>query len=357
MLGRRAFLAGALSSAFAGACSGRSETAPLAPGRVGRSLGHAAAQGLAGREIGLWSWFDLPAADPRSRELSGVAWDDKAGALWAVQDDKPTIVRLQPDHGLRSWTFGEAVAVDIGGPTDLEGLVALPDGFIVCSEIGPRVVEVDRTGGVRAELPLPARFREARTNKSVESLTMSPSGRYVFTTTEVALGRDGDRATTKRGTRVRIVRFHRVASSDYTQASEHVYETAPAPFDGCDWGVSDLCAIADDELLVLERGYTHGRGNTARIYHVTLDGRASCLGVDELTSSTQTLEKTLRVDLATLAGVGLPQPKQPQPSALLDNYEGLAVGPVLPDGRSSLIVVSDDNQRPDQVARILVLAV
>jgi hypothetical protein len=63
------------------------------------------------------------------------------------------------------------------------------------------------------------------------------------------------------------------------------------------------------------------------------------------------------VDLAKLPAKGLPAAKQTQESPLLDNYEGLAVGPVLPDGRQSLILVSDDNARTDQFARIVVLAV
>lgn len=364
---RRDFLAGALGTAFGGTilgCTGRSELGPstsrdrvpaLVSGRVSepRSVFRQRS-----REIELWSWFDLPAADPRSRELSGIGWDEKTGALWAVQDEVPSIVRLNPDPGLRTWAFGETVTVGVDGPVDLEGLVVLPDGFIVCSEVGPRILEVDRSGRLRREIGLHPRFREARTNKSLESLTLSPSGRYLFTTTEIALGRDGDRATVERGTRVRIVRLSRGPSGDCTEASEHVYETDRAPFDGCDLGVADLCALGDDELLVLERGFTQGFGNTIRIYHVTLDGRASCMDVDELSPALPTLEKTLRVDLGKLGGAaGLPPPKQPQPSAVLDNYEGLTVGPRLPDGRSTLILVSDDNQRSNQVARILVLAV
>ena len=51
----------------------------------------------------------------------------------------------------------------------------------------------------------------------------------------------------------------------------------------------------------------------------------------------------------------MPRAKQPQPSPLLDNYEGLARGPALPDGRRAIIVASDDNGRSDQTARVLVL--
>lgn len=46
-----------------------------------------------------------------------------------------------------------------------------------------------------------------------------------------------------------------------------------------------------------------------------------------------------------------------QPNPILDNYEALAVGPTLADGRRLLFVTSDDNASTTQVARVLVLAV
>ena len=42
---------------------------------------------------------------------------------------------------------------------------------------------------------------------------------------------------------------------------------------------------------------------------------------------------------------------------LLPNYEGLSLGPRLPDGRRILFVISDDNATPELVARVLVLAI
>ena len=49
-------------------------------------------------------------------------------------------------------------------------------------DVQPVLVEVDREGMLREEIRVPARFYGARTNKSLESLTLSPSGRYLFTT-------------------------------------------------------------------------------------------------------------------------------------------------------------------------------
>lgn len=304
-----------------------------------------------GGAVSVWSFFDLP-DDPRSKELSGICWDGVTRTLWAVQDEAPRIVALRPDDDLQRWVFAESVDVSVSGPLDLEGLVVIPEGFIVCSEDGPRIVEIDRRGTLRSEIHVPARFRDARSNKSLESLTMSPNGRYLYTTSEAALERDGAMATQAEGTRVRILRLER----NKGEVSEHAYATDPALRDGGDHGVSDLCALSDDELLVLERGWMKGAGNTARIYRVTLDDGASCLGQAALGAATPTLRKTLVADLAALTASGLPPPKQPQANPILDNYEGLTIGPVLVDGRPTILMVSDDNGRTDQVARILVLA-
>ncbi len=303
--------------------------------------------------VSLWSWFDLP-DDPRSRELSGIAWDEASRTLWAVQDETPNIVALKPDAALKRWSFGESITINVTGPLDLEGIVLIPEGFIVCSEEGPRVVELDRRGTLRAEVRVPARFRDARRNKSLESLTMSPNGRYLFTTSEAALERDGAQPTGTQGTLLRLLRFERDRLGAANEVSEHAYLTEPANGPG-DHGVADLCAIGDDELLVLERGWTKGQGNSDRIFRVRLDDRASCLGVAQLTPEAPVVEKTLFLDLARLPVAGLPEPKQPQANPVLDNYEGICLGPILPDGRASILLVSDDNGRSDQFARVLVL--
>jgi hypothetical protein len=318
-----------------------------------RAKAKAKAGGPFGGPVAVYSWFDLP-DEPRSRELSGIAWDDATRTLWAVQDETANIVPLVPDAELEKWGFGPVIVLEMSFPLDLEGIVVIPDGFIVSSEKGPRVLEVDRAGKLRRDIPLPAHFSKARDNKSLESLSMSPDGRYLFTTSEAALSCDGANATTSAGTRVRILRTNR----DGGEPEEHAYATDPLPHDGGDYGVADLAAISADDVLVLERGWARGSGNTARIYRVSLaDPVTSCLAKPELTADVPVLPKHLVADLAKIPASGLPAVKQKQESPLLDNYEGLALGPVLPDGRHSLIVVSDDNARSDQFARIVVLAV
>ncbi len=323
------------------------------PVRAPALAARVAPKGPFGGAVEVWSWFDLPDG-VRSRELSGIAWDETTRTLWAVQDETANIVPLLADAKMHTWGFGPVIVLKMSFPLDLEGIVITPDGFIVSSEIGPRVLEVDRSGKLRRDIPLPAHFSKARDNKSLESLSMSPDGRHLFTTSEAALSCDGTKATTTAGTRIRILRTNR----DGGQPEEHAYATDPLPHAGGDYGVADLAALSADDLLVLERGWARGSGNTARIYRVSLaDPVTSCLATAELSADVPVLPKKLVVDLAKVAAKGLPAAKQTQESPLLDNYEGLAVGPVLPDGRHSLILVSDDNARSDQFARIVVLAV
>ena len=60
-------------------------------------------------------------------------------------------------------------------------------------------------------------------------------------------------------------------------------------------------------------------------------------------SSIRPVEKTLLLDLDTL---GIP----------LDNVEGMTIGPTLPDGRSSLVMVSDNNFAAAQFTQFLLFA-
>lgn len=265
-----------------------------------------------------------------------------------MQDETPSLVALRPSADLRSWSVAQTIAVTADGPLDLEGVAVLDDGFVVASEEGARVLELDARGVVRREHAVPQAFRSARANKGLESLALSPDGRALFTTSESALAEDGPVATARAGTLVRLLRIDRATGA----ATEHGYLTDAAVGDGCDHGVSDLAALSPSELLVLERGFCEGRGNRVRVYRVSL-GEVPMKMRDGSTSSSRSggeleaLAKSLVVDLAALE-----RPEAP----LLANYEGIALGPPLPDGKASLLLVSDDNGHDAQAARVLVLA-
>lgn len=291
---------------------------------------------------------DLPASDPRVHGLSGLSWQPGQPCGWALPDRRPVMVRLCADPLVSHFTLEGEKPLRIPGGYDGEALVAVPDGFLVGDESVPRVLHIDSNGTADAEVRLPAAFSAARRNRSLEAAGFAPDGPCAFAMSEVALREDGTGATIKHGTAVRLVR-HWLASGTTESLA---YVTESAPWDGAEQGVTDMVALDVDHALVLERAWEKAHGNVVRIFVADL----SRLQPPPQGSFLRRIHKTLWVDFSTLPAEGLPPPPQPQPHPLLSNSEAMAFGPTLPDGRATLLVLSDDNGRADQVARMVVLA-
>ena len=316
--------------------------------------------------------------------LSGAFYDVERNRLYAVADDRERprvigfdvsvapevtlvpleLVPLQPPPGPRR-------------TLDAEGLAPSPDGhFFVSSEGDPAVAvapvagihEYTRDGRFVRSLPLPAPFigRDAtsgmRLNLSLEALSASPGGRWLFAAMESSLRQDGPAADFGRGATVRLLAYD--LKDPAAPPREYAYQTDPmerprawAAADG-DAGVVDVLALGDEDLLVLERGYiveadtnTPRRANTIRIYRVRLEATAEITGRVSLASEPPgaVLSKRLVLDLATVAG-GLRDRLRD-----LENFEGISFGPRLPDDQPTVLLLSDDNFSPDQVTALVVL--
>jgi hypothetical protein len=238
---------------------------------------------------------------------------------------------------------------------DGEGIVLTPDGFIISNEFGPSIFEVSRSGETAGQIDAPAHFTRILRNRGFEALALSPDGRFLFAANESPLEGDGPQPSADAGGLVRILRVDRTTGA----ATEFAYRTDAIPVagEGADRGVVEMVALSSTDLLVMERSFIPSFGNNVRLYRVGVGGVADVLGIDNLTDATPVVAKTLLVDLADLDDAAFPEPRQPQPNKILDNFEAMALGPALPDGRRILFVVSDDNKRDTQTARILVLAV
>lgn len=141
---------------------------------------------------------------------------------------------------------------------------------------------------------------------------------------------------------------------DYDAASgrrlaEHVYVVdavaMPPPTPGLfrTNGLVELLGGAG-MLLALERGYTMGAGNSVKIYRLDLAAASDVANRPALAGTPFTpVGKTLLLDLGLL---GVP----------LDNLEGMSWGPRLPNGRRSLVLVSDNNFSARQVTQFLLFA-
>jgi endonuclease/exonuclease/phosphatase family metal-dependent hydrolase len=313
--------------------------------------------------------------------LSGLAWDDLSKCFWAISDDRGQYgpvraYRLRIDLGSTGTaakpsapvvTMDGMVALsDAKGKPfapasiDTEGIAIVPGGFLVSTEpivrkgIQAVIGEHGPDGRLRRELPLPPHYRSSpgrglRDNLGFEGLAPTRDGRYLFAGIENALAQDGPVAGVGVASPSRILRFDLEKKGPPAEFVYLVDAVSPAPA-GKDAssvnGLSDLLPLGEKRLLVLERQFVEGAGNAAHIYDVSLEGASDVSALDSLESASFVpARKTLLLDLAD---TGIP----------LENFEGMSFGPTLPDGRGTLVLVSDDNFNPVQEATtFLVFAV
>lgn len=248
---------------------------------------------------------------------------------------------------------------------DPEGLAwTQRESFFVSSEgyaearVPPFVGEMARTGRMVRRFELPPAYvprkpgrRGVRQNAGFESLTLTPSGLRLVAATENALAQDGPAATVEFRTACRWLIYDPESGEPL---AEHLYWAEPVaeatlPPDGLAVaGLVELLAWDETRFLALERSYSLGRGNTIRLFLASIEDADDFLHRKRLgpkrRQRLQPVHKTLLLDLTTL-------------DVELDNLEGMTWGPPLPDGRRTLVMISDDNFNPFQVTQILAFAV
>lgn len=236
---------------------------------------------------------------------------------------------------------------------DGEGLVRERDGdLLVSSETEPSIRRFSQEGKMLSKLPVPKKFRLApegggRENQTFESLSPSPNGRSLFTANEGYLKPDGE--TADGSDRLRILRYEDRGPGAFEPAEEFYYLAEPGQ------GVVETLALSEEELLVLERGFVAGEGNTVRIFRVSLAGAKDVSGEPSLAApGLEPVKKDLVVDLSDCPSSSAQSPGT-QENPLLDNFEAMSFGPRLPGGGHSLLVASDDNFNEAQVTRFVAL--
>ncbi|MES4905394.1 MULTISPECIES: esterase-like activity of phytase family protein [unclassified Streptomyces] len=308
--------------------------------------------------------------------LSALALADGSGRAYAVRDETPAQIftlslgspgalpgKLDPrvtdvqgiyePDGSKFTTFdGEGLVVEKGGRTAL-----------VSSEKGPAIRRIRLSDGkqVGGDLPLPKTFYPppdgvAESTRNVESLAVTPDGKLLYAGMEAPLLGDED---VHGRHQLRIERYRGSSGGRYVPDRQIGYQTEEGLY------LSELVAVGPDRLLALERGYIRGLGNGVRVYEVDLRGAANLIDTDRLVKddSDRMAHKTLLVDLADCPP-GDVRTDDDQQNPLLDNVEGMALGPVIPAGGAkvpagsrALYLISDNNSRSEQTTRLYALAV
>jgi hypothetical protein len=275
--------------------------------------------------------------------LSSLAVDTD-GSIAALSDrsslftlDRPT---LQPRTVV-------PLADENGRQLDSEAVVVDRDGTrLITSEVEPSVRRYDRAGHIVGRLPVPGALAvapagRATTNLTFEGLAQQPGGRTLVASMEGALSGDSPDL-------LRFQTWHRGSAHEgYRLSHQYGYRVDTG------LGVSEIAATGDGRLLVLERGFTAGVGNTVRLYLADLSHATDVGAITDLTGQPgiRLIGKTLLADIGDCPSLGATA-RQPQPNPLLDNIEGLTVLAHGPDHRLRLLLVSDDNQNPSQITRL-----
>ncbi|MFJ4788819.1 esterase-like activity of phytase family protein [Streptomyces sp. NPDC088794] len=273
---------------------------------------------------------------------------DRDGSLAALSDRSSLF-----DLDAKTLAPKKAVplADENGAALDSEGLVIDRDGTrLITSETEPSIRRYSRDGRILDRLPVPASLLvapagRATSNQTFEGLTLLPGGHTLLASMEYALAGDSTGI-------VRFQTWNRTKGDHFKLGAQYAYRTDEAIL-----GVPEVQATPDGRLLVLERGFTAGVGNTVRLYLADPRRATDTSGIENLTgqSGVRLIKKTLLTDIAGCPTLGATA-KQPQPNPLLDNIEGMTITG-REKGRLKVLLVSDDNQNAVQTTRFYYLRV
>ncbi len=308
--------------------------------------------------------------------LSALAYDREQDKFYVLSDDRgkfgpPRIYTLAMGFALDqnqqprfdSVTFDGLITLKDAegnpypqGAIDPEGLALSPRNTLLVSSEGdvnqnapPFVGEFDQTTGkIVTSLRVPDRFlpddataptKGIRENLSLESLTINaPSGTAgmiepfrMFTAAESALIQDYNEDPAQ-PLNTRFLHYL-IGQNQSTLIAEHLYPLDLEPPGTLLNGLSELLVIDQGgHFLALERAFGL-RGFRVRLYQLATGGATDTSGILSLKGNLEgvaPIRKRLLLDFANT-------------DIDLDNLEGMTLGPRLPDGSQSLILVSDNN--------------
>ncbi|MEU3519870.1 esterase-like activity of phytase family protein [Streptomyces sp. NPDC006654] len=276
-------------------------------------------------------------------ELSGLALESP-GRLLAVADES-SLYTL--DAHTRKPLSVQPLADGAGQPLDSEAVVVDRDGTrLIADETVPSVVRFSRSGTYLGRLDVPAALRvapagRATHNLTFEGLALLPGGHTLVASMEGAL--TGDDASVRR-----LQTWRRKGVSGQFRLAEQYAVRVDSGLN-----ISDIASTGDGRLLVLERGFQAGVGNTVRLYLADPAHASAVSGTATIVpgSTVRPARTTLLADIADCPSLGATA-KQPQPNPLLDNIEGVTVTGRTGERGLRLLMVSDDNGNSAQTTRL-----
>ncbi|MBS1971394.1 MAG: esterase-like activity of phytase family protein [Bdellovibrionales bacterium] len=309
--------------------------------------------------------------------LSGMFWD--GSKLTAVSDDRgkfgtPRFYELDMKITSGKVDFNVTKVQHLKDtPSDWilddEAIVSLPGGDLVISTEGdndkkpramPHIFVTSATGVYKSDIPLPDKFLPESTglqkkgienNRGFEGMTANPSGQTLYIMNEYPI--IADQGDDDMNYWLRMVEFKK-DKDNFKVSAEYPYMVTRMPNSpvGVEVfrGISEILYVSDGQFIVLERGARltkTGIAYTGGLYLAETSGVKDVSSVKSLADGKSTaMKKTKLLDFEELFK-----------NQKLENFEALAWGPALPDGRKSLLVMSDNNFSAKEKTTLLVFAV
>lgn len=292
-----------------------------------------------GYQIGGLSGIDYDPVTDTYIAQSDFGADGKPAAVYTFQ-----FTGLYNTDGTPKITF-EKTPIDLTGISNVESIRRDPkgDGFwVTTEETLPGIYHYHTDGSVSKLTTIPSNIEtSAQPDKSLKGAIFALDGSY-FVSLERNLTTDATGYT-------RITKF----DSDGNPIAQYAYYTdRPSTVDATSNGISEILAINEHQLLVMERGVNNTQDastgksvNRVRIYEIDLDGAQNVMDIPNLTSTnTQLVSKNLIFNSMDPSINNVLDTKANR----FDNIEGMTFGPTLSDGRPSLVLVSDNNYSASQ---------
>jgi hypothetical protein len=293
----------------------------------------------------------------------------RPGNAVPVEATNTRTVFFSDSHGLRFTGSSAMIAATntVSHRFDPEGFRFGPDkSMFVADEYGPVLIQFSTEGKELKRFELPDHLVVANpdadkkkenlantsgraSNRGMECLAMSSDGTKLVGLMQSALIQDGERTKDGviHGRNCRLVEIE-ISTG---QLREFVYQ-----MDSVEHGNSEILAYGPEEYLVLERDSLAGKkAGYRKLVHVTLAGATDIAGMKKLPSGNlpqeiSPLNRTVFLDFLDpqwkLAGATMPE-----------KIEGLTFGPMLNDGRRSLLVSTDNDFESANDSLIWVFAV
>jgi hypothetical protein len=309
--------------------------------------------------------------------LSGIDYHDEKYYLVCDQPSHPRIYKAEIpliNRSIDTVLITEVIKLDKNDAfykkhtPDLEGIRfdANNNEFVISAEGSiqngkdPSVVRVSSNGKLVDHYQIPEYFKASgdqkpRNNGVFEGLAESFDTSAYWVAMELPLEKDGPKPKIyATNSPVRITKFNKntkVAERQFTYKLDGISKLP------INWfavnGVTEILEYAEDNFLVLERAYSAGygsNGNTVKIFDVDASKATNTLEMENLRKANyQKATKRLIFDFKSV--------KNFLTKETIDNIEGMTFGPDLPNGKKSLILVSDDNfsSFSDQITQFILL--